>query len=149
MADPLSISSGVAGLLALVISVAQTSYQYAASVKDASKSIKAYLRELLALQTVLYKLNELLLEAVSSGVFAGSQSPLLSILDIEECQDDLEYISKKLQKRSKPRMASALTWPFVEKDTEKYVDMLHRHQKTFHVALSADALYVFYVKNSS
>jgi hypothetical protein len=49
--DPISISSGIAGLLSLAITVAEKSYQYYASaVRSASASIASYLQELSALK---------------------------------------------------------------------------------------------------
>ena len=149
MADPLSITSGIAGLLTLTISLADVSYQYVSSVQDASKSIKAYLRELSALKAVLFKLNELLLESIHSGVFTASQSSLLTMISIDECRKDLHQITNKLETRSKQTVLNTLTWPFAEKDTEKHVKAIRRHHDLFHMALSADALLVVHIAVSN
>lgn len=89
MADPFSIASGVAGLLGLVLTLADTSYQYVLSAKNAPKSINAYIQELSALRGVLFKLHELTLELKTSNVFNAAQTSLLSIMSIEQCQQDL------------------------------------------------------------
>src|SRR6187402_1502943 len=97
MADPLSISASVAGLLSLVIQVADGTYQYVSSARGASSAISSLLRELQALKTVLFKLDEMT-HANNPGDEPGGAS-LVSLFDIEACRVDLEKIHVKLKSR--------------------------------------------------
>ena len=139
MAELLSISSSIAGLLSLAISVSEKSYQYASTVRSASATIASYLRELSTLKTILFKLNELIKAPDATARLAKANTSLLSAMNINECQKELEMILGKLQKRSEGSVLSALAWPFMEHDIKKHISMLQRYNRLFHMALSADA----------
>jgi hypothetical protein len=139
MVDPISISSGIAGLLSLAITVAEKSYQYASTVRNASASIASYLRELSALKNVLFKLNELTEARDAVTRLAGTGASMLPAMNINGCQHELEMILRKLQKRAEGSALGTLTWPFMENDIKKHISMLQRYNNLFHMALSADA----------
>ena len=83
MANPLSISTSVAGLLSLVIQVADGTYQYVSGARSASSTISSLLRELRALKTVLVRLDDL---THSSYTEAGGDVSIISQRDIEVCR---------------------------------------------------------------
>lgn len=141
MAEPISISSGIAGLLSLAITVAEKSYQYASSVRSASGTITSYLRELSMLKSILFKLSELTETGDAATRLTGvnTSTGILSAMNISACQRDLASLLAKLQRRSEDSALSALAWPFVEHDIKKHIDMLQRYNRLFHLALSADA----------
>jgi len=143
MADPLSVGTGVAGLLSLTLAVAKTSYQYVSSFKGASAAVSSYLRELSALKIVLLKLDELLDHLGSTDVHSVQKHSILA-MDIEGCRRELEELHRKLQKRSAGGTIATnfnrLTWPFAESETQRLVEVLHRYQSIFHMAISTDAL---------
>jgi hypothetical protein len=87
MADPLSISASVAGLLSLVIQVADGTYQYVSGARSASSTISSLLRELRALKTVLVRLDDL---NHSSYTEACGDVSIISQRDIEVCREDLQ-----------------------------------------------------------
>jgi Fungal N-terminal domain of STAND proteins len=139
MAEPISISSGIAGLLTLAITVADKSYQYASDVRGASATVASYLQELSAMKAILFKLNELTETHAATARLAKASTSLLSAMNINECQKELEMILGKLRKHSEGSALSALAWPFVERDIKKHVGMLQRYNHLFQMALSADA----------
>jgi hypothetical protein len=140
MADPLSISASVAGLLSLVIQVADGTYQYVSSARSASTTISSLLRELRALKTVLVRLDDL---THSSYTEASGDAPIISPLDIEVCREDLQEIYRKLNNKldgkGSTKALHRFAWPFLEDKTLQMVAKLHRYVEIFHLALSADS----------
>jgi hypothetical protein len=138
MADPLSISASVAGLLSLVITVADTTYQYVSTARNAPSAIAAMFAELQALKGVLIKLDDMTHKSDRQSV---NSFPLV---DMERCQGDLQKIQQKLKKRlgsgGSMNPVQRLMWPFLEDNTTQMVKQLHRYVEIFHVTLSADNL---------
>jgi hypothetical protein len=144
MAEAIGIASGVAGLLSLTITVIDVSHRYVSSVLGASKMVASYMRELIALKTLLFKLDELTHSLESTNI-SGTPSPsFLASVDLDGCRIELENILQRLQKRSIASRTNVgfnkLSWPFVEQDTCRIVETLHRYRSIFHTALSADEL---------
>jgi hypothetical protein len=138
MADPLSISASVAGLLSLVITVADTTYQYVSTARNAPSAIAAMFAELQALEGVLIKLDDMTHKSDSQSF---NSFPLV---DMDRCQGDLQKIQQKLKKRlgsgGSKNPVQRLMWPFLEDNTAQMVKQLHRYVEIFHVTLSADNL---------
>lgn len=149
MTDPLSISAGVAGLLSLVIQVADGTYQYASSARNAQTAIAALLRELQALKTVLVKLDDLTHNSHSYQAAPNRAATIVSLLDIESCTSEIEKIQRKLGSRldvrGRMKVVQHLIWPFLEDKTMQMVKTLHQYVDIFHLALSIDGLWVLNV----
>jgi hypothetical protein len=122
MADPLSISASVAGLLSLVIQVADGTYQYVSSARNAPLTISSLLRELQALKTILVKLDDL---THSSYTEASGDAPIISPLDIEVCREDLQEMYRKLNNKldgeGSTKALHRFVWPFLEDKTLQMV----------------------------
>jgi VCBS repeat-containing protein len=143
MSDPLSISASVAGLLSLVIQVADGTYQYASSARNAPAAVAALLRELQALKTVLVKLDDLTHNNLSLQAIPKRDANAVSLLDIKDCTAEIEKIHRKLGSRlnfrGKMKVVQHLIWPFLENKTLQMVQTLHSYVDIFHLALSIDS----------
>jgi len=145
MADPLSISASVAGLVGLAISLTQVSYQYATSVKGSSKAWSSYMQELSALTSVLLRLQAAR-DVQDRESIPTVREPEVSKTETDRCIHELQQLKTKLDdklaKRGIVGKLGALVWPFSEAETQKKVEMLHRYNSIFSSALLADNLYV-------
>jgi hypothetical protein len=143
MADPLSISASVAGLLSLVIQVADGTYQYVSSARNASSTISSLLRELQALKTILVRLDDLTHSSQTEHSGTDGDASIISMLDIEVCREDLQEIYRKLNNKldakGSTKALHRLAWPFHEDKTLQMVAKLHRYVEIFNLALSADS----------
>lgn len=144
MADPLSISASVAGLLSLVIQVTDGTYQYASSARNATSAIAALLRELQALKTVLVKLDDITHNSNHMQAVPSIDASVLSLLDIESCTAEIDGIRRKLGSRldvrGRMKVVQQLIWPLLEDKTVQMVKTLHSYVDIFHLALSMDSL---------
>lgn len=141
MADPLSTSASVAGLLGLAITLSQVSYQYVASVKGSSKAWLSYMEELSALTSVLLRLQAAG-DAQERYLLLTMREPEVSDAAISNCISELQQLKTKLDHKLSRGGAlgklAALAWPFSEADTLRKVEMLHRYHDIFSSALLAD-----------
>jgi ankyrin repeat domain-containing protein 50 len=132
MAEIAAVSS-VGGLLSLTIQVIQISQRYVSGVRNASKTIKGYFRELEVMRLVLEDLK-------SSTRDSGSCLELDSFA-FTACSQELENLRSKLCKRKSSNSSishlSRLTWPFAEDETRRLTEVLNRYQSSLHVLLSA------------
>jgi hypothetical protein len=144
MADPLSISASVAGLLSLVIQVTDGTYQYASRARNATSAVAALLRELQALKTVLVKLDDLTHNSHSWQTVPSTDAVVLSLVNIESCTAEIEEIQRKLGSRldvrGRMKLVQHLIWPLLEDKTMQMVKTLHSYVDIFHLALSMDSL---------
>lgn len=139
MTEPLGIASGVAGLLSLAITVVDTSYRYVSNVRNASRAVQSYFRELSALKKVLIRVDEVVHNLDITDLLSTNQS-LLYEGCLDECKVELESLHQRLKKRKADNAFNRLSWPFAEAETQRLVETLHRYQSVFHTALSADGL---------
>lgn len=131
MADPVSVASGVAGLVTLAIQVSGTVYQYASRVKDKSKNVHELRDELLLLGEVLSKLRDFLSsDEAKSNDFDGD-----NVLQraVSACKDRIERIGDKLKSSDGRlgRVVDRLVWPFKEEEVRNLMDSLRRYRNTF------------------
>jgi hypothetical protein len=95
MADPLSIASGVAGLVSLTIQATQLACKYVDEVNDAGETALQCLRSLSLLRDVLARTSETeQSETVTSIV--TRKSDLISPDELEKCTGDSELIQPLL-----------------------------------------------------
>ena len=145
MAEALGIASGIAGLISLTIEVFGISYKYVNGVRDASSSVRKFLNELEALQTVLRHVERITGEKNGLEVSDDAGSCLLSIRESSEYIELLQKVRYKLQQRQQSsslrNKMKALTWPFSEKETVALTESLHRHLEIYNLALTVDNRY--------
>jgi hypothetical protein len=141
--DPLSIASGVAGLITLAEVVISRTYNTIIACKHASEDSRKLLREVQALVGILQSLSSL--ESKLGTAALQSHIPAAQVLS---CQQTLQNIRDKLEK-SDPKengisifqkAKRTLKWPLSASDTDKFLAEMERHKSTFDLALSVDAL---------
>jgi hypothetical protein len=149
MADPLSIASGIAGLVAIADTIFGRVYSYARAVKGAAKEIEELACEIRNLSGILHGL-----ELVLSELLKDSAEPNLRLHHINSCRATLLKIRNKLDSPnitaslhpalpSTAKFASTfqkLKWPFSRPETTELLAEIERHKATINVALSGDSL---------
>ncbi|MCJ1384234.1 hypothetical protein MMC17_007350 [Xylographa soralifera] len=146
--DPLSISSGIAGLLYLAVSIAQVSIEYVSCVRDARKAINDLTKELTCLEEVLKSIrNELLLEPEIMQIRAQQIEDRWSGRDalLQECEKDLCALWQELQNKvkvKKIKIVDRALWYFNEDAMKDRIRMLCRYRDQFTALTSQDILAV-------
>ncbi|MCJ1436452.1 hypothetical protein MMC27_005831 [Xylographa pallens] len=146
--DPLSISSGIAGLLSLAVSIAQVSFEYVSCVKDAPKAIRGLIREVACLEEVLRSIrNELLLEPEIVRLRAQRMEDRWFGRDalLQECEKDLHALLQELQNKVKAKKIKILdraVWYFNEDGIKAQIGLLCRYRDQFTALTSQDILAV-------
>ncbi|KAF3008266.1 hypothetical protein E8E14_001935 [Neopestalotiopsis sp. 37M] len=145
MADPLSIASGIAGLLSLAGAAFHGVHQYVRTVKDAKDFIKALSKELQSLSSVLQGVKVLAeaFEQDGTGPSVG-----LGLEHISSCRTVLDEILKETKKireainsqKSLNSKVEYVKWPFRKSKTEDLINQLSRHKATLTLALDAASL---------
>ena len=140
MSDPLSVISGIAGLVTAVELVASRTRKYVTAVKNVNKDIKTLSQELIALYGVLNSLSLIVHQFESEGSESAAR-----LHHIYSCQTTLETIRNKLNKAD-PNIVEnrlhigkrKLQWPFSKEETKNMLLEVERHKTTLSLALSAD-----------
>jgi hypothetical protein len=127
----LAAATSVAGLISLTLQVIQLSKDYIVGVRNASKTIKNYLRELEIMQLVLQEFQAFVLSNISSPASSTA---------LQACTDELELLKSRLERRidssSTTNRFNRLTWPFAEDETKRITEVLHRYQSSLHMLLA-------------
>ncbi|KAF7538549.1 hypothetical protein G7Z17_g12611 [Cylindrodendrum hubeiense] len=144
MADPLSVSVSIAGLISLGDVVFRAVFKYARAVKDAKSDIQSLADEINGLATVLRSLQALALDLESEG---DSFDPTLRIHCLSHCTKTFDKIEQRVRKASNSfgkskseGITRQLKWPFSASETKELLTELSRHKGTITVALSADSM---------
>lgn len=128
----LAAGASVAGLLSLTIALIEISHRYFSRLKNSTKTVKGYFRELEALQLLLSDFNT---------ISTAHDSPS-TVSAINGCHAELEQLRSKLQKRTNDQAFSSalhrLKWPFVEEETQHLTETIHRYLSIFHASLSLE-----------
>lgn len=134
MADPLSVASGVAGLVALAWEIGKLSHSYVSDAKAADRSRKQFQEEILALTSVLLHAELASKDAESHGLVAYRPAGLSEKV-IADCHNQLVNLRSDLQKHS-----SKFLWPFRQKEMQKHIDALQRINNIFSSFLTSNVL---------
>lgn len=142
MADPLSISASIAGLISIADIIARRSFKYGKGVKNAKKEVAKLITEVTHLFGVL---NHLKLVACR---YEDEQfESTMQIHHIQSCYDLLEKIKFRLDEADpssggsvKKALQKQLTWPFSNPETLELIDEVERHKGILSLALSADGM---------
>ena len=137
MVDPLSLATGIAGLISLSLEVTRVAQQYIHDVRSSSKHIEDFLQELAVLSDVLRQL-EAFLKKDEVGEHSFDQTSVL-VKTYEACRSSLERTRSTLQGRTNEhRLLTALTWPFVGKEHQQIISATLRWIHTFQFALTIE-----------
>ena len=143
MADPLSISASIAGLITLAEAVFRRTFKYIKSVKEAPKEIAALSSEIGALYGILNNLH--LLACQLEGETFDSA---IQVHYVHSCYQTFEKVKMMLDKydnlttdrRSVDAMKRRLTWPFTVPEAKSLIAEVERHKATLGLALTADGM---------
>lgn len=144
MAEPVSIASGIAGLITLSSAIMAAGYKYVDAVSSAQDDLRSLIREIATLNTVL---SQLVSHSLSLSPTQGNQDAFNMLAQqgvLLECEQVLHKIQSLLHdcelttgKRHK-RVVNTLFWPSKQKDIIKNRERLSRLCTSLHTAISLD-----------
>ena len=136
MADPLSIGSGIAGLISLAGLVLGQCYKYGCAVADAPGEAKRLAAELATLSGVLVTIQGL----GSHFDDQLAENDLVSVL--KGCEQALQHISTHLQTvaakashTSMKRAVNRLAWPLRRSETLELIAAVERQKSTLSLTI--------------
>lgn len=143
MADPLTISASIAGLVTLADVVFSRIFQYVKGVKEASKDISTLSSEVGALYGILNNLRLVACQLEDESFRSTTRAHHL-----HSCTQTLEKLREILDKDTTSstqtqRVESIkrkLHWPFKSSEVKSLVAEIERHKATLGLALSADCI---------
>lgn len=146
MADPLSVTASVGGLLMLAGKIVSDGLNFVNKVRDCPKEIPMLLQEVSLLNTVLTQLMTL---ANDSGIPAGAPggSTLQQYLTpslVAECNSLLNDVKKAIEKcqqiqgRRGDNVRKSLLWPFKDREVKASIEHLRRLKDHFAAAVAVD-----------
>jgi ankyrin repeat protein len=143
MADPLSVASGVAGLVGLAIQATQLTCRYVAEVNRAGEAALQFLTSLSLLRDVLERISESH-DDLDLHPITKRHSDILVYDKFEKCNASLEKVRKKLEALFRDdgtiRKRKALVWPFQSSETASLITQLQDFRDTFAATLVAESL---------
>ena len=158
--DPLTLATGLAGLLSLAIELTNICHCYLSAVRQARQSVQDFIRELICLKKVLSDLQDKVIldpdiaaafdgrcssiieNLQSHSTMASKQPAALTVMDL--CKTKLDNLIKILKTNSSGSRARStiirLVWPLREEAMQKAVDSLHRYMSILETSISIDNL---------
>lgn len=135
--DPLSVATGVAGLLSVALQAGMTIGTYVSAVKNASKDAQRLEVEIQAFSSVLRQLCKFLQSKDADHVAFEPTSVLL--VATSSCHKELHSLQKKFDNLSSAdrtaRVLQRLSWPFTEKETQRTIEGFHRWTQLYSLSL--------------
>ncbi|CAH0030040.1 unnamed protein product [Clonostachys rhizophaga] len=146
MADPLSVSASIAGIISLADIVFRRVFHYARAAAGAKDEIQALSTEIHDLGGVLRNLDALCrtLETEPNQCF----DPSLRLHCFFQIQDTFDKIEKRLKKSTEAfnkrakliELREKLKWPFSSSETKDLLAKLSRYKETLTLAASVDTI---------
>ena len=141
MADPLSVSASVAGLITIADAVFSRTFKYVKAVKGAPKELSALTLAMGALSGILHNLNLIILQLDREPFDTTIQAD-----HITSCLQTVEKVKEILDKfepspgghSMKP--PKRLKWPFSVTEAKDLCTEIEEHKATLSLALTADGL---------
>ncbi|KAL8781668.1 MAG: hypothetical protein Q9213_005885 [Squamulea squamosa] len=143
MADPLSVSASIGGLVTLADLVFSRIFKYVQAVKGASKDISALSSEVGALYGVLSNLRLLSLQLDEKNFHTTMRTH-----HIHACTQTLEKLREILDRdntsslplQTIESMKRKLRWPFSHSEVKTLLTEIERHKATLGLALNVDGI---------
>lgn len=143
MGDPLSVASGVAGLLSIAGLMFSRTYKFAKAAKGAESSVKTLADEIRTLAGLLQSLSLVAIELETGPTDSVFQLPY-----VISCHQVLLKIERRTREADPSNwhdnkvhaFAKKLKWPFSSAETMDLIGEITRHQRLMTVALSADSI---------
>jgi hypothetical protein len=151
MADPLSISASIAGLVALADLTFRSGTKYAKGYKGAQREVENLMREVRDLSVVLHNLELVafdLEEAAPPDYNAHQEKSSLQLHQLHDCrqllrrmENGLSLTDSSLKSRSGlERVQARLKWPFTATDCKEMIMEIQRYKQIIDTALIVDSL---------
>ncbi|KAL8723847.1 MAG: hypothetical protein Q9181_007140, partial [Wetmoreana brouardii] len=143
MADPLSVSASIAGLITLAEILFRRTFKYARAVRNAPEEIRSLSEEIGALHGLLHRVQLLASELEGQPLQTSIQA-----YGLHSCQKTLEKIESILHKydasttpsRTVYAVKRRLGWPFSISEAKSLIEEICRHKSTLGLALKADEM---------
>ena len=145
MADPVSMSASIAGLMSLADTVFRYLFKYARSAIHSKEEIRSLCDEVNGLASVLRSVHALASDLEAEG---HCFEPTLKVHHLTHCQQTFEKIKRRVKKavdsfdnRAKwEGLARQLKWPFSSSETKTLLEDVSRYKQTMSLATSADTM---------
>ena len=142
MAEPLSIASGIAGLITLSSAVVAAGYKYLSSVASAPQDLQDLIREIASLNTVL---SQLVSHSLSPTKYPrqGLNAPETQTV-LQDCEETLQTVQLQIRDctpvigERRKNALTALKWPLKHKDIIKSRERVGRLCATLNTVLALD-----------
>ena len=142
MADPLSITASVAGIISLAGVVFTRIYKYANAAGSAQKDVRDLAEEVKTIRDLLRALSSL-----AAKLDATTITTTFNLSYVESCQETLQRIEDGLSKaqadfeKSKVRIVQRkLKWPFTATETRGLLNNLARQKGNIGLSLGTDCV---------
>ena len=143
MADPLSVSASISGLITLADIVFHRIYKYVKAVKKAQKEISALSAEIGSLYGILSRL-----QLVSRQLEDEAFDTITRVHHVHSCHQTLEQVKSILDRDNTSsahgqRMEAVrrkLRWPFTSLEVKNLITDIERHKATLGLALNVDCM---------
>lgn len=130
MADPLSIASGIAGLVALTGTILSAGYSVYSQTKHPLENINGLLNEVACFSGILVGLQAHISKQQRSPSSFFSTQPCHTAT--EECKGILEKVQNLLEKLVKTKaVIRPIRWQLEQDDARELVNQLERYKTTF------------------
>ncbi|KAM0474204.1 hypothetical protein ACHAP7_007891 [Fusarium lateritium] len=151
MADPLSISASIAGLVALADLVFRSGTKYAKSYRGAQKEVEGLLREIRELSVVLHSLSLVafdLEETETPKKNASHTTTSLQPHHLHDCRQLLRRLETNLSRTGTSiksdsgleRLQARLKWPFTSAESKEMILEIQRYKQVIDIALASGTL---------
>ena len=145
MADPLSVSASIAGLITITDAVFRQTFKYVKAVKGASDEVSSLTSALGTLSGILHNLH-----LVAAEFEGESFDTTIQINHVYSCVQTVEKIEKILDKYhtssagpEKMEKIKRLMWPFSASEVKALCVEIEQHKTTLSLALNVDGMTAF------
>ena len=143
MAEPLSVSASISGLITLADIVFRRTYKYVKAVKNAPKEISALSTEIGSLYGILSTL-----QLVSRQLEGETFDTSTRIHHVQSCFETLRHVRSILDKDDTSSLNDQrletfkrkLRWPFTSSEVKSLIAEIERHKVTLGLALNVDCM---------
>ncbi len=136
MADPFSVATGLAGLIALAGEVISKCYRYGCAVSGAPDEARRLVSEVTGLSGILVGVQALVKQTnLPEYQLENSLRNCLAVL--QTLSSRLQKHSLKASSSSGKRAVNRLLWPLRKNDTEELITAVERHKTTLSLSLSS------------
>ncbi|EXK44728.1 hypothetical protein FOMG_03414 [Fusarium oxysporum f. sp. melonis 26406] len=153
VADPLSISASIAGLVALADLIFRSGTKYVKSYRGASTEVGNLIREIRSLSVILHNLSLVAFdleetEPPEPTAAVHESSSVLQPHYLHDCHQLLRRLETGLSRTEASldsgsehqRLYARLKWPFTSTESKEMIQDVQRYNQIIHTALAADSL---------